>query len=78
MATHNDAPFLCSAIDCILNQTFTDFEFIIVNDASTDETPAILDGYGGPCIVEQGNETNLRLTATFWLCSEEASSEGKR
>jgi glycosyltransferase involved in cell wall biosynthesis len=65
MATHNDVPFLRAAIDSILNQTFTDFEFIIVNDASTDETPAILDSYDDPRIVRHDNPTNLKLAASL-------------
>jgi len=65
MATHNDAPFLRAAIDSILHQTFTDFEFIIVNDASTDETPAILDSYDDPRIVRLDYRTNLKLAASL-------------
>ena len=32
MPVYNEAPFLNEAIDSILNQTYTDFKFIIVND----------------------------------------------
>lgn len=45
MPTYNNARYLSEAIDSILNQTFTDFEFIIVNDHSIDETAAILARY---------------------------------
>ncbi len=65
MATHNDAPFLHSAIDSILGQTFADFEFIIINDASTDDTSAILDSYDDPRIVRLDNETNLKLAVSL-------------
>jgi hypothetical protein len=65
MATHNDAPFLCTAIESILNQTFSDFEFVIVNDASTDETPAILSHYNDPRIVRLDNPTKLGLAASL-------------
>ena len=60
MPTFNDAPFLRMAIDSILSQTFTDFEFIIINDGSTDDTSAILDTYHDPRIVRLENSTNLK------------------
>ena len=42
MAVYNGERFLQAAIDSVLGQTFQDFEFIIVDDASTDNTPTIL------------------------------------
>jgi len=42
MAVHNQEQYLEAAANSILNQTFSDFEFIIVNDASTDHSPQIL------------------------------------
>ncbi|VVB64168.1 Glycosyltransferase AglG [uncultured archaeon] len=43
MPTYNSERFLREAMESILNQTFEDFEFIIVADKSTDTTDAILD-----------------------------------
>jgi glycosyltransferase involved in cell wall biosynthesis len=45
MGVYNAATYLREAIDSILNQTFTDFEFLIYNDGSTDETAAIVRAY---------------------------------
>lgn len=43
MSVYNNAAVLAEAIDSILDQTFGQFEFLIVNDGSTDNSPAILD-----------------------------------
>lgn len=43
MCAYNAQAFLREAVDSILNQTFSNFEFIIVDDGSTDNTTAILD-----------------------------------
>jgi len=45
MAVYNGEKYLKEAIESILNQTFRDFEFIIVDDGSTDRTPEILKEY---------------------------------
>jgi glycosyltransferase involved in cell wall biosynthesis len=47
LPTYNRAPTLERAIESVLNQTFTDFELIIVDDGSTDETSLILGKYAG-------------------------------
>ena len=45
MATYNGQEFLGETLDSILGQTFTDFELVIVDDGSTDGTPALLAEY---------------------------------
>lgn len=45
MSVYNGARYLRQAIDSILGQTFRDFEFIIINDGSTDRSGRILDRY---------------------------------
>jgi glycosyltransferase involved in cell wall biosynthesis len=64
MPTYNDAPFLRMAIDSILAQTFSDFELIIINDASTDATSTILESYRDPRIIRLDNSTHLKRAAT--------------
>lgn len=45
LPVYNGEDHLKECIDSVLNQTFTNFEFIIVDDASTDSTPQILAKY---------------------------------
>ena len=45
MAVYNTDRYLQEAIDSILAQSFSNFEFVIVDDGSTDNSPAILDKY---------------------------------
>jgi glycosyltransferase involved in cell wall biosynthesis len=45
MSCYNAVKWLDEAINSILNQTFTDFEFIIIDDGSTDETLKIINSY---------------------------------
>ena len=45
MSVYKGEKYLAEAIESILNQTFRDFEFIIIDDGSTDSTPQILEQY---------------------------------
>ena len=45
MAVHNGCQFLGESIESILNQSFDDFEFLVVDDGSTDGTSQILHNY---------------------------------
>ncbi|MEI6067758.1 MAG: glycosyltransferase family 2 protein [Methylococcaceae bacterium] len=45
MPVYNGEKYLLEAISSILNQTFTNFEFLIIDDGSTDNTPDIIKKY---------------------------------
>ena len=45
LPTFNREKILTTTIDCILNQTFEDYELIIINDASNDNTESIIKKY---------------------------------
>jgi glycosyltransferase involved in cell wall biosynthesis len=61
MAVYNGEMYLREAIDSILQQSYTNFEFIIVNDGSTDSTAAILRSYTDPRIRILHAEKNCGL-----------------
>ncbi|WP_414620607.1 glycosyltransferase family 2 protein [Calothrix sp. CCY 0018] len=45
MPAYNAAAYLSQTIESVLSQTFTNFELIIIDDGSTDDTAAIADKY---------------------------------
>ncbi len=65
MAVYNCEKFLSQAIESILNQTFSDFEFIIIDDASTDKSRLLVRRYNDNRIRLIGNDENLRLARTL-------------
>jgi glycosyltransferase involved in cell wall biosynthesis len=46
--TYNTALYLGTAIDCVLQQEFSDYELIICDNASTDNTPQVCRSYDDP------------------------------
>lgn len=66
MPVHNAAPYLALSIESILKQSFTDFEFIIISDGSTDSSLQILREYAqkDARIHLLVNEKNLGETPT--------------
>ena len=65
MAVYNGEKFLKEAIESILTQTFTDFEFLIINDGSTDNSVKIIEEFNDPRIRLIHNEKNLKLIASL-------------
>jgi glycosyltransferase involved in cell wall biosynthesis len=64
MPVYNTSEFLREAIESILNQTFADFEFIIVNDCSTDNSREIISSYKDSRIKYIENPVNLGVAET--------------
>jgi len=78
MPAYNAADFIGEAIQSILDQTYTDYEFIIVDDGSTDGTAAIIQSYaerdprirlienphGGVC---EARNTAIRQASGDWI-----------
>lgn len=58
MSTYNHEKYIAEAIQSILDQTFHDFELVIVNDGSTDNTEQIIKSFNDPRIkyIYQENE----------------------
>ncbi|GAC1424011.1 MAG: hypothetical protein NVSMB67_23800 [Flavisolibacter sp.] len=65
LPVYNGAQFLNKAIDSILNQTYKDFELIIINDGSTDNSEKIILSYNDPRIIYKVNGQNEGLIKTL-------------
>ena len=65
MSVYNGAKFLAEAIASILAQTFTDFEFIIIDDASSDNSLQVINSYKDARIIVLQNTKNLGLTKSL-------------
>lgn len=66
MPVHNEPEnVLRTAINSILNQTFTDFEFIIINDASENNAEDVILSYKDDRIKYYKNDVNLKVIKTL-------------
>ncbi len=74
LSVFNGERFLRQAVDSLLTQTYRDFELWIVNDASTDQTPQILDQLSreDSRVRIITNERNLGLTKSLNLALAQA------
>ena len=61
MPTYNVAPYVKEAIDSVLRQTYADFELLVIDDCSKDNTVEVAQGIGDPRIRIVQNESNLGL-----------------
>lgn len=58
MPAYNAEKYIAEAIDSVLDQTFGNFELLIINDGSLDSTPKIIESYNDPRIrlINQANQ----------------------
>jgi glycosyltransferase involved in cell wall biosynthesis len=54
----NGADYICQCLDSLINQTYSNFEIIIIDDCSTDHTSEIIQGYADPRIRCYKNDIN--------------------
>lgn len=59
LAVHDGAAYVEEAVESVLDQTFEDFELLVVDDGSTDGTPDLVAGFGDERIRLLRNERNL-------------------
>lgn len=74
MAVRNGSPFLRTAIESIVNQTYRRFRFLIVDDASTDDTRQIVHSYDDRRIELLCLERNVGQTAALNIGLRHASA----
>jgi glycosyltransferase involved in cell wall biosynthesis len=74
--TYNYASFLPRTIESVLAQTQRDFEVVVLDDASTDDTPAVVERFAGDARLRfERSERNVGLFANFNRCLEVAVGE---
>lgn len=65
MTVYNGMSYLKECVDSVLEQTFQDFEFLIVDDASTDRSLEFIESYVDPRIRIVRNEKNMGQVASL-------------
>lgn len=73
MPVFNGALYLKACIDSVLNQTYSDFELIIVDNQSTDDTVAIIKSYSDSRIKFFQNDSNIGLIPNWNMAISKAS-----
>ena len=65
MPVYNVERYVSNAVESIINQTFEDFEFIIIDDASTDNTHNIVSSYKDPRIILIKNKKQMGVALSL-------------
>ena len=75
LAVHDGEPYVRRCIETVLSQTFEDFELLVVDDASSDETPRTVASFDDGRIRVLRNEMNLGQVASLNRGLREARGE---
>ncbi len=75
MSVYNSGSYLAETMESILGQSFSDYEFLIIDDASSDNSRELLQKYNDPRIRLFFNDTNLGLTASLNLLLTKAAGK---
>ena len=65
MTVYNGAEYLNASVQSIFNQTFEGFEFLIINDCSTDDSIKIIRSFNDKRVTIHNNEKNLGQTKSL-------------
>ena len=75
MPVYNNISYLDSAVKSIIAQTYTNWELLLLNDASTEPVNDLLQKYDDPRIIKLENKTNLGLTKSLNICLDRAEGD---
>lgn len=75
MPVYNGAKVIRPTIESILIQSFDNFDLIIVDDCSTDDTPSVIAGFNDPRINYFKNKENLCYSKNLEQCRKKAEGD---
>ncbi|MBA3652809.1 MAG: glycosyltransferase family 2 protein [Actinobacteria bacterium] len=85
MPTYNRAATVIRAVESVLNQTFADIELIVVDDGSTDSTPALMENITDPRLryirlptnggVARARNAGIAVAGSDWLAFQDSDDE---
>ena len=67
LPTYNRSAIINRTIDCVLNQSYTNFELIIINDCSSDDTEKVIKSYDDKRIKYVSNSNNIGCANSRYL-----------
>src|SRR5512133_2429317 len=73
--TYNYGHFLGAAIESVLDQDFAEFELVVVDNASDDDTTPVVERYRDPRLRFHRNDRNVGLFGNFARCLELSTGE---